>query len=155
MATKLRDMIVESLAIGSALGFLTLILVALSLLSDSRTIDMERNALAPPPASASVALSVDDPSFDRIFAINDASGPSYGVVFSFRSPDDSALERATFSQRGELQDIQYLGACASRLPSNAKESLDGFVGANEALHRAADAVRSAAHGSSGIPEAGS
>lgn len=155
MATKMREKIVESLAVGLALGFLTLILVALSLLADSNSITAECRALASAPASAAIASSVDDPSFDRVYAIHDASGLSYGIIFSFRSPDDSALVRAIYSPRGELQDISYLGACAGRLPEDAKDALGSFVGANEAMNRAVEAVRSAARNSAGASEAGS
>jgi hypothetical protein len=151
MAVNVGEKIVENLAVGLALGFLTLIVAALSLVADARSIAAERGALAPAPASTIIATRVVDPSFDRIYEIHDASGLQYGVVLALRSPDDSALLGAIFSPRGELRDLRYLGACSSRLPSNAKEALGGFAGANEALNRAADAVRR----ENGASEAGS
>jgi hypothetical protein len=154
MALETREKIIENLAVGLALGFLTLTVAALSLVADSHSIVAEGGALAIAPASAIVASSVYDQSFDRVFSINDTSGLSFGAVMAFRSSDDSALVRARFSPKGELLDLRYLGACASRLPADVKDALGEFVGAAEALSRAAEAVRSAARGSVGGAEAG-
>jgi hypothetical protein len=150
----MREKIVENLAVGTAIGFLALIVAALSLVAASRSSAAEREAIAPASASAVALAGLDDPSFDRIYEIRNAGALTYGAVLSLRSPDDSALIAAIFSPRGELRELRYLGACASRLPAEANEALDGFVGAAEALSRAAEAVRSAARGSVGGAEAG-
>jgi hypothetical protein len=155
MAATMREKIVENLAVGAAIGFLALIVAALSLVAASRSSAAEREAIAPAPASSLALGSVDDPSFDRIYEIRSAGGLAYGAVLSLRSPDDSALVAAIFSPRGELRELRYLGACASRLPADANEALGGFVGATEAVNRAAEAVRSAARGTDAAPEAGS
>jgi hypothetical protein len=153
VALKVSGKIVENLAVGTALGFLTLIVAALSLVADARSIASERDALSLAPLSATIAVRVDDPSFDRIYEMHDASGLSYGAVLALRSPDDSALVQAKFSPSGELRDLRYLGACSSRLPSDVHEAVSGFTGADEALNRAADAVRAIVRGANG--EAGS
>jgi hypothetical protein len=151
----MRERIVENLAVGSAIGFLALIVAALSLVAAARSSAAERAAIAPEPASAIALSGVDDPSFDRIYEISNAGAHTYGAVLSLRSPGGSALIAAIFSPRGELRELRYLGACASRLPEDANEALGGFGGAAEALSRAAEAVRSAARGTDGAPEAGS
>jgi hypothetical protein len=150
-----RKKIAENLAVALALGFLTLIVAALSLLADARESAAEKEAFAPAPAATTALSRIDDPSFDRVYQIHDASGISYGTVLALRSPDDSALVGAIFSPQGELRDLRILGSCASRLPADAKEALGDFVGADEALNRAADAVRQAAGGANGTSEAGS
>jgi hypothetical protein len=152
VAIKVRERIVENLAVGLALGFLTLIVVALSLFADSRSVAAEIQALTPDTTSTIALGRIDDPSFDRIYEIRGASGLSYGVVLSFRSPDDSAIVGAIFSPRGELRGLRFLGACASRLPEDVKDALVNFVGADEALNRAADAVRNAARAANGASE---
>jgi hypothetical protein len=155
MAGKMREMIVENLAVASALGFLALIVAALALVDDSRSVAAESGALAAPSATAIVASRVDDPAFDRIYEIKDASGLAFGTVLALRSQGGSALFGAVFTPQGKLRELRLLGSCASRLPSDAKEALGAFAGSEAALARAAEAVVSAAGGANAAPEADS
>jgi hypothetical protein len=155
VAETMRERIVENLAVASAIGFLALIVAALSLFAASRASAAEREALAPSPASAISLSGVDDPAFDRIYAIRNDGALTFGAVLSLRSPDSSALVGAIFSPQGELRELRYLGACASRLPADLKAALGGFVGADESLNRAAEAVRTASRGANAASEAGS
>jgi hypothetical protein len=148
MAEKLRDRVLENLATGSALGFLTLIIAVLSLVELSRSVVVEKDSFAEGSASVVMKSRVDDPDFDRVYEIREASRLTYGVVFAGRSRDASALFGATFSPKGELRDLKLIGSCSSRLPGDAKEALASFVGAEEALDRAAKAAIAAAEGDS-------
>ena len=159
MAETFRERLVENLAVGSAIGALAVIVAGLSLFAASRSSAAEREALAPAPLVAVAVAKVDDPAFDRIYEIRNADAVSYGAVLALRSPDDSALVGAVFSPRGELRELRYLGSCASRLPDDPRDALAGFVGAEAALSRAAEAVRSASgagiRGAGAAPEADS
>jgi hypothetical protein len=148
MAADKRQIIVENLALASAIGFLALVVAAVSLAADSSSVAAERSSFAAGGAAA-LALRVDDPSFDRLFSIQADSGLSYGSILAFRSPRGSALVRAVFTPRGELTEIRLLGSCSSRLP---KDLAGEFPGASETLARAAESVRRI---SRTPPEAGS
>jgi hypothetical protein len=155
VAIQLKGKVAENLAVGSALGVLTFLVAALSIFADSRVGAVERDALAPAATSAIAANRIDDPAFDRLYSITDASGGSYGAVITLRSPDSSALIGATFSPKGELRGLRILGACSSRLPADPKESLGRFVGSDGTLDRAANAVRSATPAPNGAEDNGS
>jgi hypothetical protein len=153
VALKARERIVENLAVAAALGLLALLAAAMSLIADSRSAAAERAAFA--PYTAALASRVDDPAFERVFSIASGAGSAFGIVLSLRSPDASALFGAVFTPRGELREIRILGGCSSRLPDDAKGALGLFAGAEDALARAAEAVRSAARGADASPEGGS
>jgi len=154
MADTIREKIVENLAVGSAVGFLVLVVAALALVSSSRSSIEEGEALAP-SSSAIAPNSVDDPAFDRVYKMINAGVVTYGAVLTIRSPEASALVGAIFSPNGELRELRYLGACASRLPAEAKDAIAGFVDADDALERAAEAVRAVSRDVNGSSEAGS
>jgi len=148
MSEKMREKILENLAAGSALGFLTLLIAVFSIVVDSRSIAWEKDALAISAASVVALGRVDDPDFDRVYAIRESAGSSYGVVFSKRSSRASALFGATFSPKGELRELMLLGSCSSRLPTNPKDALDSFTGSEATLSRAANAAATAAEADS-------
>ena len=142
MAQTRRERAIENLALASALGFLALVLAAISLGSDSRAAAKEREALSPTGAALEVVGRAQDPSFDRVYLVRADSNASYATVLTLRSPSCAVLVGASFSPKGELRELRYLGGPASRLPANAKDALRYFPGASEALDRAAVYVRS-------------
>jgi hypothetical protein len=148
MTNHARDAILESLAVGSALGFLTLLLAVMSIVNDSRIVANEEAALARPDASVLVLSRTPDPGFGRIYAIKESSGPSYGAVFSGRSRDASAVFAAIFSPKGELRELRLVGSCAARLPEDARNAVDSLPGAEETLERASKAAMAAAEADS-------
>jgi hypothetical protein len=148
MTDKIRRKVLENLAVGSALGFLTLLTAVFSIIVDSRSIASEKDALAESAAPVVALGRVDDPDFDRVFAIRESSGTLYGVVFYRRSSEASALFGAIFSPKGELREVKLIGSCSSRLPKDAKDALDSFVGSEDTLARAAIAARVAAEADS-------
>jgi hypothetical protein len=148
MSEKMREKILENLAAGSALGFLTLLIAVFSIVVDSRSVAAEKDALAGSAASVVAFGRVDDPDFDRVYAIRESAGSSYGVVLSERSSGASALFGAIFSPKGELRELRLLGSCSSRLPTDAKDALASFMGSEDALARAANAATAAAEADS-------
>lgn len=145
MALYKREKMIENLAIAAALGFLALMVAAISLAADSRVVAEERSVL---PGGVAVAGRADDPSFDRFYRFQSAAGPAYLAVIILRSPSGAALVAATYSPKGELQELRFLGSCATRLPTNARDLISAFPGADEAIGRAGEFSRRLAAGNS-------
>jgi hypothetical protein len=136
----MRGIIKENLIVGAALGLLTLMAALLSVFADSKEAAFERGSLPDASSTIVAAERVDDPAFHRVYTIRSASGTAYGVVFSERSRDSSAIFGATFSPKGELRDLKVLGSCTARLPDDAREAIDSLDDQGRALDRAARAV---------------
>jgi hypothetical protein len=136
-----RERLIENLALASALGFLALILAAASLAADARDLAAQRSALGPAASNAVLAARAADPSFDLIFRLSGGDSAAFAAVITLRSPMGAALVAATFSNRGELEELRLLGSCASRLPTEAQELATAFPDADEAFSRASDIVR--------------
>jgi hypothetical protein len=149
MAIDRRERLIENLAVASALGFLTLIVAALSLAADSRATALEREALFPEGAASVVAGRADDPCFDRFYRIAGDAGPAYATMVALRSPSGTALFGARFAPDGELRDLRFLGSCSSRIPTGPRGLEAGFPGADAALGRAAAFARGLAARESG------
>jgi hypothetical protein len=148
MAVTLRDRIKESLAIGAAIGVLTMVVALLSIMVDSASEVFERTTLAEPSGSVVATKKVDDPYFRRVYALKNDSGPSFGLVFSARSRDASAIFGAVYSPKGELRSLKIIGTCTPRLPGDARAALDYIEGSERILDRASKAVISAAEAGS-------
>jgi hypothetical protein len=146
MAINKRVMIIENLALASALGVLALIVAVISLAVDSRAVAEERSALAPSGAAAVVVSRADNPCFDHFFKIQADSVLSYAAVITLRYSSGAALVGAWFTPKGELQKLRFLGSCASRLPSTVQDLTVEFPGAAAAFGRAADLARKLAIG---------
>jgi hypothetical protein len=141
MAVDRRERVIENLAVASALGFLALIIAAASLAFGARAAEDERAALAPAGASIVELGRADDPGFGRVYKIQSDNLVTYAALMSLRSPAGVALVRAQFSSKGELQELRFLGSCASRLPPAPRELVAQFPGADEAIARAAAFTR--------------
>jgi hypothetical protein len=141
MAAGKREKMMENLAMASVLGFLAFVVGAASLAAESNSESADRAVLARAGASIGLASRSDDPSFDRVFRIQDDSTVSFGAVLTFRSPKGSALVGARFSKKGELLGLSFIGSCSSRLPPRPQDIVGEFPGADESLARAANAVR--------------
>ena len=148
MAFDRRTKVLENLASSSVLGFITLLIGAISLALDSRIVAEELSVLAPSGAIVAVASRVDDPSFDRIYRIQIDGVFSYASVLSFRSSSGTALVGAWFTSTGELRELRFLGSCAPRLPSTIRNLIAEFHGAETVIGRATDAARRLAKGTS-------
>jgi hypothetical protein len=144
MPDTLRGRIKENLAVGAAIGVLAILAALLAAFVDSRAAAFERSALPGPSATVVASSRVSDPGFSRVHSIRDASGTLYGVVFSARSREASAIFGAIFSPRGELRSLKLLGASSSRLPGPAADALEDIDGASAILDRAAKAAVAAA-----------
>jgi hypothetical protein len=148
MPVAIQDKIKENLAVGAALGVLTLLISLLSIFTDSGSSSFERDAFAGAAPNVAVASRVDDPDFKYVYLVRGSAGTSYGVVFSERSRDATALFSALFSTQGELRELKLLGSCASRLPEDARAALDSIAGLGDTLDRAAKAAMAAAEADS-------
>jgi hypothetical protein len=146
MAINKRVMIIENLALASALGVLALIVAVISLAVDSRAVAEERAALAPSGAAAVAVNRADNPNFDRIYKIQADSALSYAAVITLRSSPGAALVGVWFTPKGEILKLRFLGSCASRLPSTIQDLTAEFPGADAAFGRAADIARKLASG---------
>jgi hypothetical protein len=144
MAGDMRGMIKENIIVGAALGLLTLMAALLSVFADSKEAAFERASLPSPSSTIVAAERVDDPAFHRVYTLRSSAGTAYGVVFSERSRDSSAIFGAVFSPKGELRELKILGSCAARLPEDAREALDSLDEQGQALDRAAKAVQAVA-----------
>jgi hypothetical protein len=155
MAQGRREALIENLAVASAVGFLVIIVAAASLVSDSRESAAEGSALAEAFSASGTELAsrVDDPCFECLYSLKGVDAASFGTVIALRSQGSSTLVGALFSPQGELRGLRVLGDAESRR-SISKEALSGLLpDADEALERAARAVRSAA--AAAAKEAGS
>ena len=141
MAIDKREKIIENLAVASALGFLALIVAALSLVLDSRVSAQERVALVPEGTPTVLVGRADDPCFNRFYAVNDNSSLSFATVLTLRAPSGAALFGARFSPKGALQDLRFLGSCASRVPTDSRGLGTEFPEADSAISRAAAFAR--------------
>jgi hypothetical protein len=148
MPDAIRDKIKENLAVGAALGVLTLMVALLSVVADSSSTSFEKAAFTAAAENVAVASRVDDPDFRYVYLVRGTAENTYGVVFSERSRDASALFSALFSTQGELRELKLLGSCASRLPEDARAALDSIAGLGDTLDRAAKAARAAAEADS-------
>jgi hypothetical protein len=150
MGIDKRERIIENLAVASALGFLVLVMAALSLASDARAGALERAALSPADATrASLAGRADDPNFRRFYSLRGDTGISFATVISLRSPSGSALVGVRFSAKGELQELRFLGSCAARSPTEASGIADAYPGAEAAIARASAFARELAASAAG------
>jgi hypothetical protein len=142
MTSDRRDILVENLAVAAAAGVLVLIVAAVSLLSLSGSRAWEASTLEASfsASSAQLVLDVDDPAFERIYALGGIS--AYGAVLSLNERGSSVLVAALFSPKGELRGTRIIDSFADRLAEDALVSR--FAGASEAFGRAAEAVKSAA-----------
>jgi hypothetical protein len=154
MAKGRREALIENLAVASAIGLLAVFVAAASFVTDSRVSIREGAALASTFSLSDAVLAghVDDPCFERVFSARDGESAVYGTIISLRSSGSSILAAALFSPLGELRGLRSLGPSAeSRHQMDVRASLGATPGAQEALDRAAQAVRTASR----TPEAGS
>ncbi len=140
--------ILENLALSSVLGFIALLIAAISFVVDSRIVAEELSVLAPSSAVVVVASHADDPSFDRIYRIQTDAAFSYASVVSLRSSSSTVLVGVWFTSTGELRELRFLGSCSSQLPSTIRNLIAEFPGAETAVGRATDLVRRLANGTS-------
>lgn len=127
---------IENLAVASALGFLALVVAAISLAVDSREVADEVRVLVSAGAEGNLEGRCDDPSFCRMYRIQSEAGYIYATILTLRSTQGAFLVGATFSSKGELQGLRYIGSCASRQASDPRELVDAIPGASDALSRA-------------------
>ena len=136
----MRNTIQENIVVGALVGALVLILSLFSLFVDARMAETEKIALTKSSASIVAERRGGSPDFPRIYAIQDTSDKSYGVVFSARSSMASGIFAAVYSPTGELKELRLIGTCSSRLPEDSRAALDSIVGSEEMLERARDAA---------------
>jgi hypothetical protein len=153
MAQGRREALVENLALASVVGFIVVVVAAVSLLSDSRSSAEEGAALAAAFSASGAELKtrVEDPCLERIFELRSGGALSYGTIIALRSPDSSILIGARFSSKGELRGLARMDRALDSGDEELRDGIDRIPGAEEALERAASAVRQAA----GTAEAGS
>jgi hypothetical protein len=141
-----REALVENLAVASVVGFLVVVVAAVSILSDSRSSAEEGAALAAAfsASGAELALRVEDPCLERIYALRSSGALSYGTIIALRSPDSSILVGVRFSSKGELRGLARMDKGSGSGDEDLRQGIDRIPGAEEALERAASAVRQAA-----------
>jgi hypothetical protein len=145
VALDRREIIIENLAVASVLGFLTLIIAVLSFVVDAHGAVEERQALAPAGAAIVLVGNAGDPSFDRVYQIQAGADRSFSTVITLRSSGGAALVAARFASSGDLQELRFLGSCASRLPADPWDLVAEYPGADAILGRAADFARQLAN----------
>ncbi len=131
----------ESLAVASVVGLLVFMVGAISFAADAGTIAEERAAFSQAGTTVTLAGRSSDSSFERIYRIKSDAGVSFGALLALRSSAASAILGAVFSPQGELLDLSLVGSCSSRLPAKREALQDELFGADDAIARAADAVR--------------